>query len=727
VPKAAKKSVVKKKKSNYQCSNSKGNDKSLDCLFSPRSIAVVGTSRAKGSIGREILHNLVHYGFQGPVYPVNPKADFIHSMKAYQSVGSIPGPVDLAIIVVPKKFVLETVKDCGKKGVKGIVVISAGFKEIGEKGLKLENEIVKVVKKYGMRMVGPNCMGIINTDPDINMDATFAPAHPMTGRVGFLSQSGALGNIILDYASELNIGFSKFVSLGNKADVSGNDVLLDLEQDENTDIILMYLESFGNPRKFTKIARRLSKHKPIIAVKAGRTLAGARAASSHTGALAGLDVAVDALFEQCGVHRATSIEELFDYALAFANQPLPKGNKIAILSNAGGPAIIATDACVSLGLEMSTFEPKTTKILRDNLPEEASIKNPVDILGDGGPDRYKLALENIIKDKNVDSVITIFVPPLVTNPLDIAKAITEVASKHTKPVLGCFMGREDILAGVEELEEHNVPAYLFPESAAKALAGMFSYYQWQRKEFGKIKKFKIKQDIVARILENVKLLDRTQLTGYEVERVLCAYGFPYPKTGLATSETQALKIAKKIGYPVVLKIASSKILHKSDFGGVIVDIRNDKELKEGYNTIMASLKKHKRQKDIDGIQVQELIKGGKETILGVSIDANFGPLVMFGLGGIYVEVLKDVSFRIHPLTDLDAKEMIQSIQGYKLLTGVRGEEGVDTDLIEEYLLRLSQLVTDFPEIEQIDINPLLVFEKGKMCKVVDAKILLKKL
>ncbi|MCK5562164.1 MAG: CoA-binding protein, partial [Thermoplasmata archaeon] len=367
------------------------------------------------------------------------------------SVAAIPGPVDLAIIVVPKRFVVETVKECGEKGVRGIVVISAGFKEIGEAGQKLEKELVKLVKKYGMRMVGPNCMGLINTDPKIKMDATFAPAHPVRGRVGFLSQSGALGNIILDYANELNIGFSKFVSLGNKADISANDVLEDLEKDENTDIILMYLESFGNPRKFTQIVRRLSMHKPIIAVKAGRTLAGARAASSHTGALVGMDVAVDALFEQCGVHRATSIDELFDYALAFANQPLPKGNRVAILSNAGGPAIIATDACVSLDLEMATFDPKTSKKLRNNLPEEASSKNPVDILGDGGPERYKIALETIINDPNVDAVITIFVPPLVTNPLDIAKAITEVSSKHSKPVLGCFMGREDILAGVEEL------------------------------------------------------------------------------------------------------------------------------------------------------------------------------------------------------------------------------------------------------------------------------------
>jgi acetyltransferase len=726
LPKKSKKNGFKKGRSIIQCPEPSDKSKQLDCLFSPRSIAVVGTSRKKGSLGREILHNLVEYGFQGPVYPVNPKADFIHSMKAYPDVAAIPGQVDLAFIVVPKKYVLDAIKECGKKGVKGIVVISAGFKEIGEKGVALEQELVKNVKKYGMRMVGPNCMGIINTNPKIKMHGTFAPAHPIRGRVGFMSQSGALGNIILDYAKALNIGFSKFVSLGNKADVSANDILEDLEHDENTDIILMYLESFGNPRKFTNIVRRISKIKPIIAVKAGRTLAGAQAASSHTGALAGMDVAVDALFEQCGVHRASSIEELFDYALAFANQPLPKGNRVAVLSNAGGPAILATDACVSLGLEMASFESKTTQYLKKNLPEEASVKNPVDILGDGGPDRYQMALEAIINDPNVDAIITIFVPPQITNPLEVAEAITEVSNKYPKPVLGCFMGREELFAGIEELEEHNVPAYLFPESAAKALSGMYSYYKWTHKKFGKPKKFQVNLDMVRKILKKVKESGRTQLTSYEVECVLSAYGFPYPKSGVVKSEKDVVKIAKKIGYPVVLKIASSKILHKSDVGGVIVDIRTDKELRTGYNNIMASLKKHKKTMDIDGIQVQEMIKGGKETILGVTNDPQFGPLIMFGLGGIYVEVLKDVAFRVHPLTTIDAKEMVRSIQGYKMLKGVRGEKPVDLDQIEENLLKLSQLITDFPEIEQVDINPLLAFEKGKQCKVVDAKIVLKK-
>ena len=401
----------------------------LDSIFRPRSIAIVGTSRKEGTIGRQILHNLVTYGFKGPVYPVNPNAEYVNSIKCYPSVSAIPDQVDLAIIVIPKEFVLTVIDECSEKGVKVVVVISAGFKEIGEKGVKLEKELVKKIKGYNMRLIGPNCMGVINTESDIKMDATFGSTLPLKGNVGFMSQSGALGNIILEYADELKIGFSKFVSMGNKADVSGNDLLLDFEDDENTKIILMYLESFGNPRKFTKIARRVTKKKPIIAVKAGRTLAGAKAASSHTGALAGLDVAVDALFDQCGVLRATSIEEIFDLALAFSNQPLPEGNRVAIVTNAGGPGIIATDACVSLGLQMSNFEDESYRALKDILPEEASYQNPVDILGDGGPERYEKSLDIVLRDKNVDSVIAIFVPPLISRTLDVAIAISEVSSK----------------------------------------------------------------------------------------------------------------------------------------------------------------------------------------------------------------------------------------------------------------------------------------------------------
>ncbi|UCE39481.1 MAG: acetate--CoA ligase family protein [Thermoplasmata archaeon] len=694
----------------------------LDAIFKPRSIAVVGTSRKEGTIGREVLHNLVAYGFNGPVYPVNPKAEYVNSIKCYPNVSTIPDGVDLTIIVIPKENVLSVVSECGEKGVKGIVVISAGFKEIGEKGIQLEKELVGLIKKYDMRLVGPNCMGVINTAKDIRMDATFGSTLPLDGHVGFMSQSGALGNIILEYADELKIGFSKFISMGNKADVSGNDMLMDLENDENTNIILMYLESFGNPRKFVKIARRLTKKKPVIAVKAGRTRAGAKAASSHTGALAGLDVAVDALFEQCGVLRATSIEELFDYALAFSNQPLPEGKRVAIVSNAGGPGIIATDACVSLGLDMSTFEDETYQKLKNALPEEASTQNPVDILGDGGPERYEKALDAVLKDKNVDAVITIFVPPLMSRALDVALAISNVSAKYHKPVLGCFMGREEVLTSIQELEKNNIPAYLFPESAAKSIAGMYKFNEYRRRREGDIRQFDVDKEMVQNIISKAKDAGRTYLSQNEVKEILIAYGFSFPQSQLAKGEDEAANIAKRIGFPVALKIASDEIIHKSDAKGVALDLKDEKEVREGYKQILKEVGQTTSATKIDGIVVQAMVKGGKETILGMSLDPNFGPLIMFGLGGIYVEVLKDVTFRIAPITDLDAQEMIKSIKSYPLLSGIRGEEPADIDSIEEYIQRLSRLVEDFPEIEELDVNPLVVFEKGRCCNVVDARI-----
>lgn len=698
---------------------------SLDAIFKPRSIAVIGTSRKDGTIGREILRNLVDHGFNGPVYPVNPNAQYVHSIKCFPSISAIPDPVDLAIIVIPNELVLPVVEECGEKGVKGIVVISAGFKEIGEKGAKLEEELVKIIKRYGIRLVGPNCMGVINTDSNIRMNATFAVSRPLKGVVGFMSQSGALGNIILDYAKALKIGFSKFVSMGNKADVSGNDLLEDFELDPNVDIILMYLESFGNPRKFTMIARNLAKKKPIIAVKAGRTYAGAMAASSHTGALAGLDVAVDALFEECGVLRATSVEELFDYAMGFTNQPLPQGNRVAIVTNAGGPGIMATDACVSLDLEMSNLEDNTKEILLKNLPEEASIANPIDILGDGGPKRYKLTLDTVLNDPNVDAVIAIFVPPLMSKPLEIAKAISEVSQKYDKPVLGCFMGREAVIESIHELEKNNIPAYLFPESAAKTIAAMYRYKKWRERKEGPIKQFPVDKAKVKMIFDKAKSKGLGYLPQSDVRQVLEAYGFLFSKSKLASSEDDAVKIADEFGYPVVIKVESPDIVHKSDVGGVVLDLRDEGELRNGYRDLMNRIEEKATDAEIKGILVNEMVKGGKETILGMTLDASFGPLIMFGLGGIYVEVLKDVNFRITPVSDLDAEDMVSSLKGSALLKGVRGEAPVDTEAIKEHIQRLSRLVEDFYEIEELDINPFVVFEEGKKPIVLDARIKIK--
>jgi acetyltransferase len=697
---------------------------SFDDIFKPRSIGIIGTSRKKGTLGREILHNLLTYGFNGPIYPINPKAEYVHSMKCYPSILDIPYPIDLAIIVVPKHLVKKVLIECGEKGVKGVVVITAGFKEVGDAGRKMERELVEILKKYNMRMIGPNCMGIINTDDVTRMNATFASEDPLEGNIGFLSQSGALGVVILEYAKELGIGFSKFVSMGNKADISANDLLKYLENDDNTNIILLYIESFGNPRNFTKIARRISKKKPILAVKSGRTFAGAKAASSHTGALVGLDVAVDALFDQCGVLRANTVEELFDYALAFNNQPLPKGDRVAILTNAGGPGILATDACFGLGLKIPEFEPATIKKLKKHLPEDSSVTNPVDLLAEANEESYGVSLEALLKDKNVDAVISIFVPPLNLDPMSIALTMSSVSSKYDKPVLGCFMVREDLIAKIPDIRKLSIPIYIFPESAAKALSAMHTFWKIQQQKPGKIKSFKVNRRKVRKIIDDALCRDECQLNNVDVQEILKCYGFQFPEVHFAENLDDAVKVARKIGYPVVMKIESTDIIHKSDIGGIVIDIRNEQELRKEHKAMISRVKKQMRGARIDGVQIQQMVKGGKELILGMTLDDNFGPLVMVGLGGIYVEVIKDINFRIVPITDEDAREMVSELKGYKLLTGVRGEKPINMNLLTEHIQRLSQLVSDFHEIEQLDINPIVFFPGRKTPIALDARITL---
>jgi acetyltransferase len=694
----------------------------LDTIFNPKSIAVIGASREKGGVGREILHNLVVGEFKGIIYPVNPNANEIHSMKCYPSVLDIPEEVDLGIVVVPAAIVLKVVDECGQKGIKGIVVISAGFGETGEDGLKREKDLKSIVDKYGMRMIGPNCMGIINTDPEVNMDATFASTLPLKGNIGLISQSGALAAAILDHARQVHVGFSKFVSLGNKADVSGNDLLEMLENDPQTDVILLYIESFGNPRNFTKIVRRITRRKPVIALKSGRTEAGSRAALSHTGSLAGLDNATDALFEQCGVIRVQSIEELFDYGSAFSMQPMPKGKRIAILTNAGGPGIMAVDACVSFGLEVAKFSESTEKILKKSLPSEANISNPVDMIADADEKRYEVALKAILKDKNVDAVIVISVPPVMVNELEIAKTVVSVSKKFEKPVLTCFLARGENSPGFMELVSNHIPSYLFPENAAKTLNAMWRYREFTDRDKGEIKTFKADKDIVRKVLERVKSEGRNRLWDDETFEVLKAYGFQVAKSARADELEDAVKAADEIGYPVAMKLISKEVVHKTDYGAVVLDINDEIELRGRYSKLLGAMVS--RNIKVEGILVQEMVGEGKEVILGMSLDPKFGPILMFGLGGVYAEVLKDVSFRLVPMTDLDAIRMIESVKSYLLLEGVRGEKPSDVRAIADNLQRLSQLVTDFYEIKELDINPLIVFEKGLGAKIVDARIIL---
>ncbi len=698
----------------------------LDGIFKPRSIAVIGASTKKGTIGREILHNLIDSEFNGKVFPVNPKAHVIHSIKCYSTILDVPDAVDLAIIIVPRDHVAPALEQCGEKGVKGVVVISAGFKETGKEGAQKEKELLKIVRKYDLRMIGPNCFGVLNTDPDHSMNATFSKTKPLIGPIGFMSQSGALGEAILGYAKELNLGFSMFASVGNKADISGNELLEYWRDDPRTDIILIYLEDFGDPREFTRIARGITRSKPIVAVKAGRTDAGARAVSSHTGALAELDVGADALFDQCGVLRVTSIDELFDIAKALSTQPLPRGNRVAVITNAGGPGILATDALVNLGIDMATFEEKTLKNLRDNLPSAAAINNPVDVIASGGPDAYRMAVDTVLSDKNVDGVIVIFVPPIVVSHREVIDAIIEVIGKHknTKTVLGCFMTEPSGVAGSEEFIKHKIPIYNYPESAAKAMSLLVRYRNWIDRPVGEVVSFDVDRERVKDIIDTVIKTGRRTILGEDALGILAAYGIRIAQSINAKTRQEIKNVDSQLGFPVIMKIDDPNITHKTDVGGVSADLRTKTEVLEAFRAMKKRFGGPGR--DFAGVTIQELIKGGRETIIGMSQDPSFGPLMMFGLGGIYVEVMKDVAFKIHPVTDYDAEEMIKSIKSYPLLIGFRGAPAVDLKVLEETILRLSQLVNDFPQLESFDVNPFIVTPKAETSKAVDARFVLKK-
>lgn len=694
---------------------------SLDPVFRPGSVAVIGASRTPGTVGYQIVENLVRHGYRGAVYPVNPKARAIHSIPAYPSVSAIPDEIDLAVIVVPKELVLDVVDECGTKGVPAVVVITAGFKEVGGAGVERERALVERVRRYGMRLVGPNCMGVLNTSPDVAMNATFAPTMPPPGPVSFMSQSGAMGVTILDYAAEYGIGIHHFVSVGNKADVSGNDLLEYWADDPETRVILMYLENFGNPRRFTRIARRVTRKKPIIVVKAGRTTAGARAASSHTGALAGLDVATDALLAQCGVIRVETVQELFDVAMAFAAQPIPRGNSVAIVTNAGGPGIIIADACESAGLHVAELAPSTQEALRAVFPEEASVRNPVDMIATATPHSYRVALDGVLGDPHIDAAIAAFVPPLGVRQEDVAGAIVEAARRHPdKPALAVLMGREGLPQGRAELKDAGIPAYIFPESAAHALAAMDRHRRWLQRPHGEVRTFAVDRGTVTATLDRAHARGRAWIGETQALAVLDAYGIPTIRSRFAGNADEAADAAQTLGFPVVLKIASPDIVHKSDVGGVRVDLRTPDEVRTAYASILERVRAASPGACVEGALVQPYLRGGRATIIGMTTDPAFGPILMFGLGGVFVEALGDVAFRIQPVTDLDAHDMVRSIRGYRLLEGVRGEPPADIDTIIDVILRVSQLVGEHDRIAELDINPFLAFEDGGVA--VDARI-----
>ena len=698
-----------------------GTSEPLDVIFRPRSIAVIGASPRRGSIGHEILHNLIEHDFQGVVFPVHPTARVIHSIKAHPTVLDIPDPVDLAVVVVPYRHVLQVVEECGRKGVRGLVVITAGFREVGGEGIAREEALLDLVREYDMQLVGPNCMGVINTEPGVSMNATFAPTFPPPGPIGFVSQSGALGVTILDHARELGLGFSMFVSVGNKADVSGNRLIEYWGRDPGTRLIVMYNESFGDPRRFTQLARSVTKEKPILAVKAGRTRTGARAASSHTGALAGTDVAVDALFEQCGVIRATTLEELFDFAMAFSNQPVPRGDRVAIITNAGGPGILTADACESLGLEIAPLAEKTRKRLRAEVPEEASVENPVDLIASADAAIYRVALDIVLQDPNIDAAIAIFVPPVQVDAGSVATGIAEIVARHDKTVLGCLMGKKGLHVGMTELKRRNIPAFMFPESAARALAAMCRYRRWRDRPLGEVVEFDVDRERAADAIESARRNGRQHLTLGEVEEVLDAYGIPLAESRFAGSADAAVEAAEEVGWPVVLKVEAPSVVHKTDVGGVRLRLEGADEVREAFAGIEAAV----GLGWMEGVRVQRMVDGGRETVIGMTNDRLFGPIIMFGLGGIHVEVLKDVVFRIAPISGVDAGEMVRSLRGDALLSGVRGEPPVAFDALEDVIQRVSQLVLDLPEIAEMDINPFLAFPQRERSVAVDGRIRLR--
>ncbi|MBI5059751.1 acetate--CoA ligase family protein [candidate division KSB1 bacterium] len=701
----------------------------LQNFFTPSSIAVIGASRTPGAIGREMLRKLVDFGFNGAVYPVNPKARFVQSMKCYRSVLEIPDPVDLAIICVPKQLALQAVEDCGRKEVKSIIMITAGFGETGATGAELEQRVFERVRSHGMRMIGPNCMGVINTDPKYRMDATFAGSPPWEGKIGFLSQSGALGVAILDRAAGMRLGLSSFVSLGNKTDVSTDDVLGYWLEDPRTELVLLYIESFGNPQRFTRIAREMVKQKPIIAVKSGRTRAGARAASSHTASLAAADVAVDALFESAGVMRVDTVEVLFDLAQAFARQPLPKGPRVGVMSNGGGPAILATDAVVGNGLKMATFSPETINSLRSVLAEIASASNPVDMIAMSGAEHFERVANLLLDDENVDALLIVFVAPVTTDSRSVAEAIArayQANRRKGKPVLVCFMTGDRDTTGTPVLHSAGLPVYIFPESAAQALAAMNRYRQIRERSQGEARVFDdVDRERVRSILEHARLVGRTQLSGDEVSEVLAAWRFPTLAARLVERRDELSARAKETGFPLVMKIAAEGITHKSDVGGVKLNLRDESDVLRAWDEIATSLKALDPPLAKWAVTLEPMISGGRELVLGINTDPAFGPMVMVGMGGIYVEVLKDVAFRLAPLTELDIEEMVKSLRGYKILAGVRGEPSIHFGLLHEALARLSYLSTEFPEIQEMDVNPFLSFPERERCVAVDARISLR--
>ncbi|MTI83742.1 MAG: CoA-binding protein [Firmicutes bacterium] len=694
----------------------------LDKLFKPVSIAVLGASKTPGKIGHAVVRNILDSGYQGSLYPVNPKEEMIEELDCYSNVAEIPVPVDLAVISVPARFVCEAAETCGKAGVKGLVVISAGFKEIGAEGLEMEKNLISICRDYKMQMLGPNCVGLMDTHTPLN--ASFAGAFPERGEIAFLSQSGAMLIAILDWSISAGLGFSKIVSLGNKGDLSEIEFIEDAAQDPNTKVILCYIEDIIDGERFLEVAGRAAKEKPVIVLKSGTSQAGAQAASSHTGALAGSDLAYDTAFKQCGIIRARSMTELFDLAATFAKSPVPRGKRVAIVTNSGGPGIIATDNVENNGLQMARFTKSTIEELQANLPVEAGIYNPVDVLGDAKAERYHFALQKVCADPNVDSVLMLMCPTSVTESDDTAKALIETRDAYPdKAIFAANMGGETLSEATRLLSRAGIPCFTFPEPALNAIRGMVDYSDFRASNGQQEDQYHVDVDkrAVKAIFYDVLKDNRLVLLGSEASEVARAYGIAAAPVVLATTPDQAAAEAEKMGYPVVLKVASPKILHKTDVGGVQIGLKSAEEVKNAFMEIMDNVKRYLPRVVVHGIEVQKMMPKGTELIIGMTKDIQFGPLIAFGLGGIYVNLLKDVSFRLAKgLTPSGINSMFEETKAYSLLRGYRGAPPADTGAVQDVVSRVARLVLDFPEITEIDMNPLIAYKEG--ISVLDVKI-----
>lgn len=689
-------------------------------MFNAKSVAVIGASETKGKIGYDLMTSLLNY-YKGKIVPINPKGGEVLGLPAYKSIKE-HGHVDLAVIVIPSHLIPSTVEECGEIGIKNVVVISAGFKEVDTEGARLENQLVEICKEYNIKLVGPNCLGIMDTYNDMNASFSSDIAHK--GKISFMTQSGAIMAAILDYADKKNIGFSRIVSLGNKAVINENDCMKDFMEDENTEVITAYLEGIVDGPGFIDACREASRKKPVLVIKSGTTSKGSEAVSSHTGTIAGSDSAYEAAFSQCGIIRVNSLDEMMDYSSALALSPLPKGNKIAIITNAGGPAIMTTDAAIKAGLELAELTTETKEKLNEGLPATASVKNPVDVLGDASPERYAFTLDTVLEDPNVDGVIYLVTPQSVTDPEGIAQVAIDHASKTEKPILCSFFGGTRFEGAEKLLAAKQVPNYLYPKRAVKSMKTLYDYTIIREQEYPKSPEFDVDKNLVKNIIENAREKGMHTL-GLESLDILKAYGIPTVGTAITKTAEETVKAAEEIGYPLVMKIVSPQISHKSDVGGIKLNLTSAEEVEAAYADMMENIPLKEPEADLEGVQLQKMLSGGTEVIIGMVQDPTFGSMLMFGLGGIYVEVLEDVKFAIAPVNEGEAKDMIRKIKTHELLEGARGDKPKDVDSIADIILRISQLVTDFPEINEFEINPLMVFNEGDGAMAVDMRLMLK--